>query len=72
MIEPRQYLARASGVSCFGAARRLEELVHRRLGLEIFFSASGGDWERLRLRREGELLRELRKREELIPMLVWS
>ena len=33
IIEPRQYLARASGVPGVGAARRLEELVYRRLGL---------------------------------------
>ena len=52
---------RTSGVPSAGAARRLEKVVHRRLGLEISFSGSGGDWARLRLhlRRDGELLRVL-------------
>uniref|UniRef100_A0A453QBC5 Uncharacterized protein n=1 Tax=Aegilops tauschii subsp. strangulata TaxID=200361 RepID=A0A453QBC5_AEGTS len=71
VIEPRQYLARASGVPGVGAAGRLEQVVHRRLGLEISISSPGGacggrDREMdllLRMLREGELRRELRERE---------
>ena len=46
MIEPRQYLARASGVPGVGSARRLEELVHRHPWLKVKVLLRHGERER--------------------------